>query len=95
VRFGPRGLVRPFFRGRRRVLGGLLRGMRRFLRLFDHQVGYVETVEPAQLDRHVFIDGAGMRLLLRDAEFREPLQYFMSFDFQLPRQLIDPNLLHR
>ena len=35
-----------------------------------------------------------MRLLFRDAQFGEPLQNFMSFNFQLPCQLIDANLLH-
>jgi hypothetical protein len=36
-----------------------------------------------------------MGLFFRDAQFGEPLQYFVSFDFQLPRQLVDSNLLHR
>src|ERR1035437_3463214 len=36
-----------------------------------------------------------MRLFFRDAQFGEPLQYFVSLDFQLPRQLVDTNLLHR
>src|SRR5450759_290215 len=36
-----------------------------------------------------------MRLFFRDAQFGEPLQYFVSLDFQLPRQLVYSNLLHR
>jgi hypothetical protein len=36
-----------------------------------------------------------MRLLFLDAQFREPIEDFVSLHFQLPRQLIDPNLLHR
>jgi hypothetical protein len=49
----------------------------------------------AQLDRHVLVDGTGVRLLFGDAQLREQLEYFVSFDFQLPRQLVDANLLHR
>ena len=29
------------------------------------------------------------------AQFREPVENLVSFDFQLPRQLVDSNLLHR
>ena len=58
-------------------------------------LGHVVSVQPAQLDGDVFIDGAGVRLLLGDAQFGEPVQNFVSLDFQLPRQLVDPNLLHR
>jgi hypothetical protein len=53
------------------------------------------TVKRAQFDGDVFVDGAGMRLLLRDAQFGKALEDFMSLDFQLPRQLVDANLLHR
>ena len=57
--------------------------------------GDFESVEPAQLYRHVFVDGAGVRLLLGYAQFGEPVQYLVGLDFQLPRQLVDTNLLHR
>jgi hypothetical protein len=73
-------------------------GLRRghgFLRLRGLRLGHLKTVQTAQLDRHVFIDGAGVRLLLSDAQFEEPIQYFVSLDFQFPRQLVDANLLHR
>jgi hypothetical protein len=36
-----------------------------------------------------------MRLLLADAKLGEPVEYFVSLHFQLSRQLVDPNLLHR
>jgi len=36
-----------------------------------------------------------VRLFFLHAQFGEPVQNFVSFDFQLPRQLVDPNLLHR
>src|SRR3954463_15381697 len=36
-----------------------------------------------------------MRLLFLDAQLGEPIEDFVSLDFQLPRQLVDPNLLHR
>jgi hypothetical protein len=42
-------------------------------RRFGFGLWDLEPIEAAQLDRHVFIDGAGMRLLFRDAQFREPL----------------------
>jgi hypothetical protein len=36
-----------------------------------------------------------MRLLFGDAEFRKAVQDFVGLDFQLSRQLVDSNLLHR
>ena len=78
--------------------GGRLGGLFRHggLRLgFGFQIGHIESVQPAQLDGHVFVDGAGVRLLFGDAQFGEPVQDFVSLDFQLPRQLVDSNLLHR
>jgi len=36
-----------------------------------------------------------MRLLFLDAQLGEPVEDFVSLYFQLPRQLVDPNLLHR
>jgi hypothetical protein len=43
----------------------------------------------------VLVDGAGVGLLFRDAHFREPFENLVSLDFQLPRQLVNANLLHR
>jgi hypothetical protein len=68
-------------------LGGLFRA--------QGALGRLKSVQAAQLYRHVFIDGAGVRLLLGDAQFGEAVQNLMGLDFQLPRQLVDPNLLHR
>ncbi len=62
---------------------------------FRRQIRNIEAVQAAQLDGHVFIDRAGVRLLFGDAQFREPVQDFVSLHFQLPRQLVDSNLLHR
>jgi hypothetical protein len=64
-------------------------------RFFRRQIRNIETVQAAQLDGYVFIDRAGVRLLFGDAQLREPVEDFMSFHFQLPRQLVDTNLLHR
>jgi hypothetical protein len=50
---------------------------------------------PAQLDRHIFVYRAGMGLLLGNSQFREQLQNFVGFYFQLPRQLVDANLSHK
>src|SRR3954449_1028008 len=36
-----------------------------------------------------------MRLLFLYAQLGEPIEDFVSLYFQLPRQLVDPNLLHR
>jgi hypothetical protein len=53
------------------------------------------SVIAAQLEDDVVVKGAGVRFLVRDAEFGEPLQYFVSFDFQLSRQLVNSDLSHR
>jgi hypothetical protein len=54
-----------------------------------------EAVQTAQLDGHVFIDRAGVRLLFGDAQFGKAVQDFVSLDLQLPCQLVNANLLHR
>ena len=54
----------------------------------------VQPIKTPQADRHVFVNGAGVRLLFRDAQLGEPVQDFVSLDFQLPGQLVDSNLLH-
>ncbi len=74
-----------------RLFGALLYfGLR--LRL---EVRHILSVEPPQPDRDILIDRAGVRLFFRDAQFGEPVQDFVSLDFQLSCQLVDPNLLHR
>jgi hypothetical protein len=75
------------------VVGG--RGGVRLALRFRLIVRRLLTVMAAQLESRVFVDGAGVRLLFSNAEFGEQLQNFVSFDFQLPRQLVDANLLHR
>jgi hypothetical protein len=55
----------------------------------------VEAVQAPQLEGDVFIDRAGVRLLLGDAELRKPLENLVSLHFQFARQLVDANLLHR
>jgi len=46
--------------------------------------------------RDILVDGAGVCLLLLNAEIRQQVQNYVRFDFQLPRQLIDSDLqLHR
>jgi len=66
-----------------------------FLRRFRFEVGNIEAIEAPQPDGYIFIDRAGMRLFFGDAEFREAVENLMSLNFQLPGQLVDPNLLHR
>jgi hypothetical protein len=52
-------------------------------------------VVDAELVHHVIFQRAGVRLFISNAQFGELLQYFVSFDFQLPRQLVDSDLSHR
>jgi hypothetical protein len=39
------------------------------------------AVVAAKLEDHLVFEGTGVRLFIRDAEFGELLQYFVSFDF--------------
>lgn len=55
----------------------------------------IVAVIAAQSTDYVVFQRAGVRLLISDAEFGELLQYFVSFDFQLPRQLVNSDLSHR
>jgi hypothetical protein len=59
------------------------------------RLGDFAAIVAAKLDRRVFVDGAGVRLFFRDAEFREQVQYLVGLDFQLPRQLVNSDLSHR
>jgi hypothetical protein len=71
-----------------------MRGFDLGLFVFRGGVRHVESVKPSQLDGHVFVDGAGMRLLLADSQFREPVENLVSLYFQLASQLVDANLFH-
>ena len=74
---------------------------RRFFVIFDlrfslrHQIGYIMTVVPPQLYRDIFVNRAGVGLLLGDTQFREQLQNFVSLYFQLSSQLVNANLSHK
>ena len=59
------------------------------------QVWNILAIVAAELDGHVFVDGAGVRLLFSDAKSGQEVQYFMGLDFQLPRQLVNSDLSHR
>jgi hypothetical protein len=52
-------------------------------------------VVAAQLKHYVVVQRAGVRLFIRDAQFGELFQYFVSLNFQLPRQLVNSDLSHR
>jgi hypothetical protein len=52
-------------------------------------------VVAAELVDYVVVQRAGVRLFIRDAQFGELLQYFVSLNFQLPRQLVNSDLSHR
>jgi hypothetical protein len=79
---------------------GLKRGWRAVLRgVFGFAAGWefplIVAVIAAQFADYVVFQRTGVRLFIGDAEFGELLQYFVSFDFQLPRQLVNSDLSHR
>jgi hypothetical protein len=49
----------------------------------------------SQFDSNVFVNGAGVRFLFLHAQFRQQIEYDARFHFKLPRQLVNPNFLHR
>lgn len=79
-------------------LGGFLVLLERLFLIGGRAVrarGMFFAEQAAQVQNHVVFERAGVRLLIGDAKFGEPVQQFVRFHFQLPRQLIDSNLLHR
>jgi hypothetical protein len=86
-RSGRLAFGRGFGRGRGRSFGGGLLFFRSGFR-------DLESIQPAQLNRHVLVDGAGVRLLLGDSQFGEPIENLVSLDFELASQLVDANLFH-
>jgi hypothetical protein len=62
---------------------------------FGCQIGDFVTIVPTQLDRDIFVNRAGVGLFLGNSQFREQLQDFVSFYFQLPSQLVNANLSHK
>ncbi len=48
-----------------------------------------------QYDCNVFIDRAGVRLFLMHAQFGQQVDDDPRLNFELPRQLIDSDFLHR
>ena len=81
--------------GARAASAGLFRrlGLARLPRYCGFPVSVPE--DTAQAHRYVFVDRAGMGLLFGDPQFGEPVKDFVRLDFQLPRQLINANLLHK
>jgi hypothetical protein len=55
----------------------------------------IMTKEPPQSDGGIFIDGAGVGLLLGYAQLRELVKDLVRLNFQLPSQLINTNLVHK
>ena len=79
----------------RRLLLGHRHGGLAPLRLLLIFIRSVVPEQVAQLQRHVLFHRAGVGLLLGDPQVREPFQNFTRLDFQLPRQLINANTLHK
>jgi len=57
--------------------------------------GNLMTEVPPQFEGDIFIDRAGVGFLLCYAQFGKLVQDLVCFDFQLPSQLINTNLLHK
>jgi hypothetical protein len=62
-------------------------------RLVLRRFGSRETMPELQCD--VLIHRAGVRLFLMHTQNRQHVEYDARFDFKLPRQLVDPDFLHR
>jgi hypothetical protein len=73
--------------------GPVLRGG--FVLAARWRFGILVPVVAAQLVHYVVVQRAGVRFFIRDAQFGELLQYFVSLNFQLPRQLVNSDLSHR
>jgi hypothetical protein len=67
------------WRGLRGLSGGFLIG--ELLEMFPHQYGVLD------------IDRAGMRLLLRDADFRQVIDQDLRLDLEFPRQFVNADLI--
>jgi hypothetical protein len=48
----------------------------------------------ANLQRDVVVERAGMRLLIRDAQFRQHIEDDARLDFEFSRQLVNSNFTH-
>jgi hypothetical protein len=48
----------------------------------------------AQFFRDVGVNRAGMALLFLDPERRQIVEHRLALDFQLSRQIVDPDLIH-
>jgi hypothetical protein len=65
-----------------------------------HSIGVFElrnilTEEAPEFDGDILVDRAGVGLFLSYPKFGKLFQNFLCFDFQLPSQLINANLLHK
>lgn len=54
----------------------------------------IEAKLPANFQRNVIVNRAGMRLLFVDAQFGEQFQDFVRLYFELTGQLVDSNFTH-
>lgn len=75
-------------RRRRRLRFGRYRSLLRNL----SRLPLAETA--AKLQRNLVVQGAGVRLLLRDAKLRQQIEDDVGLDFELASQLIDANFTH-
>jgi hypothetical protein len=87
VRLLHRGLLDRLLLGPRH--GGLDGGA------FFGDLGHLESKRSLDFDCDVFVDRAGVGLFLLDAELRQEFQYPVGLYFELTRQLVDPDLLHK
>jgi len=66
--------------------------VRTFLRRANRTLGN-QTLPEFECD--VLVDRAGVRLFLLHAQVRQHVENDARFHFKFPRQLIDPDFLHR
>jgi hypothetical protein len=57
--------------------------------------GPVRDEAATKFERNVLVDRAGVRLFLLHAQLGQHVEDDARFHFKLPRQLIDPDFLHR
>jgi hypothetical protein len=67
------------------------------IRIFGRSItGTIRANQPGlQGERHILVDGVGVRQLAFDTVFRQEIENDARLNFQFTRQLVDPDFLHR
>jgi hypothetical protein len=62
---------------------------------FRRRLWRLMPIKGPQLECDVLVDGAGVGLFFGDPKLRQPVENLPRLDFELPRQLVDSNTLHK